>query len=136
MKVDDLQLGESFDWDGHSPIQGEPVTSQVTLSDRELIFTASRLYVAKRKSFNVNADRPPAGARTMTATIYLHSTKESNRDVGQELGLTGEALNGFMYACYEVKLTLEVDEVTGDSVITHVDDRKVDPPQALPRGPA
>lgn len=57
--IDDLQLGESFDWDGQSPIHGETVTSQVTLGSRELVFTASRLYVAQRKSLNENANVPP-----------------------------------------------------------------------------
>ena len=62
----------------------------------------------------------------MVATIYLGSSKESNTEIGAELGLTGEALDQFAYAAYEVKLTLDVDMNTGLATITHVDDRVVE----------
>lgn len=62
----------------------------------------------------------------MTATVYVHSDKESNYDTGQRLGLTGEALDMFLFACCEVKLTLDVDPDTGLATITHVDDRPVE----------
>jgi hypothetical protein len=63
----------------------------------------------------------------MTATIYLHGSKEENLEIGTELGLTGEALDMFKYAAYEVKLTLDVNVKTGEATITHVDDRAVAP---------
>lgn len=62
----------------------------------------------------------------MTATIYVHKDKESNYDLGRKLGLTGEALEMFCYACLEVKLTVEVDPKTGLATITHVDGRAVE----------
>lgn len=61
----------------------------------------------------------------MKATVYVHCDKETMYEKGQSLGLTGQALDKFMYACYEVKLDLEVDEKTGLARITHVDDRQV-----------
>lgn len=56
-------------------------------------------------------------------TIYLHADKESNYEQGEELGLTGEALNYFMYACYEVGIDVEVDKETGETIIVGVDGR-------------
>jgi hypothetical protein len=51
---------------------------------------------------------------------YVHGSKENGFDVGQELGLTGEALDSFVYLHYEVELTIKVDEA-GNYEITHVD---------------
>lgn len=53
-------------------------------------------------------------------TTYLHSNKEDMYDIGQSLGLTGSALDQFMYALYEVEFDLEVDTVTGDYTIKNV----------------
>lgn len=61
----------------------------------------------------------------MRADIYLHASKESNHDKGQELGLTGEALKMFMHACCEVKLTVDVDTATGETSIVAVDDKPI-----------
>jgi hypothetical protein len=49
----------------------------------------------------------------MEITIGLHSSKESNLYIGHEAGLSEEALNNFMYALYEIAITVEVDEETG-----------------------
>lgn len=54
--------------------------------------------------------------------IYLHSSKESNCDKGEALGLKDEALERFMYAAYEVKLTYSVDMETGEYTMLAVDD--------------
>lgn len=55
--------------------------------------------------------------------IYIGSSKESMWNKAVELGLSGEALMSFRYACCEVKLTIDVDEQTGDAVIVAVDGR-------------
>jgi len=55
-----------------------------------------------------------------TIDTYVHGSKENGYDVGQELGLTGEALDQFVYLHYEVELTIKVQE-NGDYEITHVD---------------
>jgi len=60
-------------------------------------------------------------------TIYLHGSKEGNTDLGQRIGLKGEALNKFMYACYEVKVDLRVNMETGDAEIIKIDDREFIP---------
>ena len=57
--------------------------------------------------------------------IYLHSSKESNFDHAQKIGLTGEAETVFLYALSEVKITIDVNEVTGEAVIIAVDDRLI-----------
>ena len=59
----------------------------------------------------------------MFVKVYLHSNKEDMWEKGEELGLKGKALEEFTYACYEVKIGLEVDEKTGLSEIISVDDR-------------
>ena len=61
----------------------------------------------------------------MRTTVYLHSMKETMLEKGEVLGLDGAALDLFMYACAEVKLTLDVDVWSGDSRIVAVDDRPV-----------
>ncbi len=60
----------------------------------------------------------------MKAVAYLHSSKESMYELGQKISLTGEALDKFMYALYEVKFDLEVDPKTGDAKIIGVDGRE------------
>ena len=43
--------------------------------------------------------------------VYLHSNKEDMWDVGGELGLSGDAIDGnFKYALYEVGIELLVNE--------------------------
>ena len=59
--------------------------------------------------------------------IYVHSSRDSMWNKGEQLGLTGEALKLFSFVGCEVKLTIEVDEKTGDVVIVAVDGRKLEP---------
>lgn len=61
----------------------------------------------------------------MILETYLHASKESLYDVGKKAGLSTEALKLFVYACYEVKVTLEVDEKSGEAKIIKVDDRSL-----------
>lgn len=71
----------------------------------------------------------------MKATIYLHSSKEANLEIGQKLGLAGlgpdgsidEPIHTFMFTCYEVKVDLEVDPATGEAEIVAVDGRALAP---------
>ena len=58
--------------------------------------------------------------------MYLHGSKDDNYTTGEELGLKGNALKNFAYALYEVEFDVEVDTITGDCVITHVDGRKLE----------
>lgn len=57
--------------------------------------------------------------------VYLHSDKEYMHDVGKKLGLKGVAHSKFVYACYEVKIGLDVDMDSGNVRIVTVDDRKL-----------
>lgn len=50
----------------------------------------------------------------MKIKAYLHSNKESMYLLGEENGLTGEALKNFSYALYELEVELDVDEKTGE----------------------
>lgn len=63
----------------------------------------------------------------MFSKVYLHSSKDEMYATGEELGLTGKALEEFMYTCYEVEIGLEVDEKTGKSKIVSVDGQKLMP---------
>jgi hypothetical protein len=58
-------------------------------------------------------------------TMYLHRDKESNYDIGEEIGLSEEALKKFAYALSEVEFNVEVDMKTGNSKIIDVDGRKL-----------
>ena len=48
--------------------------------------------------------------------MYLHSDKEDNWDLAQELGISEEAYREhFKYTLYEVECEVEVDTETGES---------------------
>lgn len=53
--------------------------------------------------------------------MYLHSHKDSNYEIGEELGLSKKALGNFVYALYEVEFDVEIDKETGDCKIIGVD---------------
>lgn len=59
------------------------------------------------------------------AAVYLHASRESMWEKGEELGLSGEALKMFSFACTEVRVDLSVDEGTGEARIVAVDGRAV-----------
>lgn len=61
----------------------------------------------------------------LTTKMYLHSSKEQSYDKGVELGLKGEALEYFMYTCYEVELDVVVDKKNGEAFITAVNNVKL-----------
>lgn len=61
----------------------------------------------------------------ITTIAYVHCDKETMYNLGEKLGLTEKALGMFAYALTEVKLTLEVDTLTGLAKITQVDGRDV-----------
>jgi hypothetical protein len=62
----------------------------------------------------------------MRTKIYLHGNKESNYSEGEKLGLTGEALRMFTFACYEVAIEIEVNPDGTYEMLT-VDGRKLEP---------
>lgn len=47
--------------------------------------------------------------------MYLNANKEDNYDIGSEIGLSGESLDKFKYALYEVECEVEVDMESGDT---------------------
>ena len=47
-------------------------------------------------------------------------------EAGEKAGLTHDVLEYFKYACYEVKVELDVDDKTGSAKIIKVEDRKVE----------
>ena len=61
----------------------------------------------------------------MKTKMYAHGNKESNLEGGINLGLTGNALNTFMYALYEVEFEVDVDECTGNVTILKVNGREL-----------
>ena len=56
----------------------------------------------------------------INVTFYLHGSKESNYEDGRELGLSDEALDNFVYTCYELAIQLKVNPMTGKSKMTGV----------------
>ena len=61
----------------------------------------------------------------MKVKAYLHSSKEAMRQMGEDLGLTSEALDNFTYALYEVELLLDVNKETGDYEVLEIDGKKI-----------
>lgn len=56
-------------------------------------------------------------------TMYLHSDKEKNWNLGEEIGLSDEAISHkFKYALHEIAIEVLVQE-TGDIEILTVDGR-------------
>jgi hypothetical protein len=62
----------------------------------------------------------------MKTILYIHSEKETLYEIGEELGLTGEALQNFSYALYEVDFEVDVDEKTGDITILKVNGKNLE----------
>lgn len=50
--------------------------------------------------------------------FYVHSSKESNLEQGEELGLSKDALYKFIYTKYEIDIDIEVEE-NGQAYATH-----------------
>lgn len=61
----------------------------------------------------------------MRIDLYVHGSKESALGTGEAAGLRGEALNLFMYAGSEHRMTYEVDPETGAARLVEVDGRAV-----------
>ncbi len=64
--------------------------------------------------------------------VYVHGSRDSMYEQGEELGLIGEALRMFSFAASELKLDLEVNEVTGEAEIVAVDGRALAPREKKP----
>jgi len=60
----------------------------------------------------------------IVTTCYLHGSKEDNYTHGEELGLEGDALEQFVYTCYEVGLMVKVDPTTGEAKAIGIKDEK------------
>lgn len=57
--------------------------------------------------------------RVMKTKFYLHGSKDSNRDLGESLGLTASQIKNFAYAGYEVEFDIEIGN-DGQAFATHV----------------
>lgn len=62
----------------------------------------------------------------MRTDLYLHRSKDENHEEGTAIGLQGDALDMFLYACAEVKLTVDVDMATGLANIVAVNNMPLD----------
>ncbi len=49
----------------------------------------------------------------IATTMYMHSSKESMIDVGEDIGLSEEAMKTFIYTGNEIKLEIRVHPLTG-----------------------
>lgn len=59
---------------------------------------------------------------------YLHSYRESNREQAEELGLSEEVSDNFVYSLYEVEFNMEVDVETGETWIIGIAGTKLEKP--------
>jgi hypothetical protein len=62
----------------------------------------------------------------ITTKMYFHADKSGNAENGREMGLEGAALDKFVYAGYEVGITIEIDEKTGHTFATHFQGAKLE----------
>lgn len=58
-------------------------------------------------------------------TIYLHSSKESNYEIGASLGFAGDTLRTFSYTGYECAIEYEV-KGSGEARAISFDGRKIE----------
>jgi len=56
--------------------------------------------------------------------MYLHSSKDSNNELGEKLGLSEKAMEVFKYALYEVEFDVEIDEENGEVTILAVNGKE------------
>jgi len=61
----------------------------------------------------------------MKIDLYTHSDKEPNRVAGEAAGLSGKALEYFLFAGYEHRMTYWVDEATGAAQLMAIDGHEV-----------
>ena len=61
---------------------------------------------------------PPPDPFPKKTKFYTHSSKESNYEQGEELGLSESSLAKFVYAGYELTIDIEVEE-NGEAYATH-----------------
>lgn len=61
-----------------------------------------------------------------TGLAYIHADKLSMREIGEELGMTGEPLSMFRHALAEVEIFFEVDMETGLIEIIKVDGHRLE----------
>lgn len=66
----------------------------------------------RKKAGKRVADNTPG---TILTNIFLHSDKEGMAEQGEELGLSEAAVNNFCRACYEVKIGVAIDKITGEA---------------------
>lgn len=58
--------------------------------------------------------------------VYAHGYEDVLRDKGENIGLTGAALDTFSHCLNELELTVQVDPKTGKTNIIAVDDVPLD----------
>jgi hypothetical protein len=59
--------------------------------------------------------------------IYLHASKERMYEIGEEIGLTGEALKNFAYTASEVEIDISVDLTTGRALAAYINNIPIYP---------
>ena len=61
----------------------------------------------------------------MKIDCYVHTDKLQMLELGEKHGITGEALEYFKFAGCEVKLTMDVNTLTGEAKIVAVDGKEL-----------
>ncbi len=64
---------------------------------------------------------------TKRAKLYAHVDKDTNYDIGREIGLEGDALRRFSYWGHEIAFDADVDMETGEVKLLTVDGHKIFP---------
>lgn len=92
---------------------------KLTKAEYKKLYDMGLLWVAyPEASGNYNADFPP---KPQKVRLYVHGDTDTIRETGEELGLTGDALQQFSHCLYEVEIMVLVNMVTGAAEIIGCD---------------
>jgi len=130
MKTIEVNPGEGYRWldDSEQITHGDeifrPMYNPMWLPV-EKIATGAPFLPAAYYGWNVR--RKIERANPIRTDVYVHADKDTMWELGEKLGLSEEALMMFRHAASEVKLTIEVDEQTGESTIIACDGKELKP---------
>lgn len=93
--------------------------SELSKTDYNRLLDLGLLWVCyPEASGNYATDFPP---KPKIVEVYLHCDRDTMYNIGDKLGLTGDALKDFENSLHEVQLTLEVNMVNGGIKMLKID---------------
>lgn len=100
-------------------VQGTKVLYPIMLVEGGVPYCGCKGYEFRQKCKHVDAYI--RGEGFLKGELFLHADKEQNWELGTRLGLTGEALRAFCFACTELKVEFLANRQTGMIIILAID---------------